>query len=166
MRLLVSLWKMFCYTAGTVVIGLAVYEFWFLAQILYWVEHNPATTRVMDARLEALRQNRRSGALDHKWVDYQGISIHLKRAIIIAEDAGSDAHRDAGGRNGQAAHFRNLSERRGMGRKRLRSRSGGTPLLRRGRGRPRTRAGGASGCDAPAPPLLRPQPRLGLSGEL
>jgi len=87
MKLLVSLWKMFCYTAGTVVIGLAVYEFWFLAQILYWVEHNPATTRVMDARLEALRQNRRSGALDHKWVDYQGISIHLKRAIIIAEDA-------------------------------------------------------------------------------
>jgi len=87
MRLLVSLWKMFCYTAGTVVIGLAVYEFWFLAQILYWVEHNPATTRVMDARLEALRQNTRSGALDHKWVDYQRISIHLKRAIIIAEDA-------------------------------------------------------------------------------
>ncbi len=87
MRLLVSLWKMFCYTAGTAVIVLAVYEFWFLAQILYWVEHNPATTRVMDARLEALRQNKRSGALDQKWVGYQRISIHLKRAIIIAEDA-------------------------------------------------------------------------------
>jgi monofunctional biosynthetic peptidoglycan transglycosylase len=87
MRLLVSLWKMFCYTAGTAVIGLAVYEFWFLAQVLYWVEHNPATTRVMDARLETLRQNRLKAALDQKWVDYQGISIHLKRAIIIAEDA-------------------------------------------------------------------------------
>jgi monofunctional biosynthetic peptidoglycan transglycosylase len=87
MRLLVSLWKMFCYTAGTAVIVLAVYEFWFLAQILYWVEHNPATTRVMDARLEALRQNKRSGPLDQKWVGYQRISIHLKRAIIIAEDA-------------------------------------------------------------------------------
>jgi monofunctional biosynthetic peptidoglycan transglycosylase len=87
MRLLVSLWKMFSYTAGTAVIVLAVYEFWFLAQILYWVEHNPATTRVMDARLEALRQNKRSGPLDQKWVDYQRISIHLKRAIIIAEDA-------------------------------------------------------------------------------
>lgn len=87
MRLLVSLWKMFCYTAGTAVIVLAVYEFWFLAQILYWVEHNPETTRVMDARLEALRQNKRSGALDHEWVDYQRISSHLKRAIIIAEDA-------------------------------------------------------------------------------
>ena len=87
MRLLLSLWKMFCYAAGTVVTGLAVYEFWFLAQILYWVEHNPATTRVMDARLEALRQNKPDAALDQKWADYERISIHLKRAIIIAEDA-------------------------------------------------------------------------------
>ena len=78
---------MFCYTAGTAVTGLAVYEFWFLAQILYWVEHNPATTRVMDARLEALRQNQPEAALDQKWADYERISIHLKRAIIIAEDA-------------------------------------------------------------------------------
>ena len=78
---------MFCYTAGTAVVSLAVYEFWFLAQILYWVEHNPTTTRVMDARLEALRQNKPKAALDHKWVDYQRISNHLKRAIIIAEDA-------------------------------------------------------------------------------
>src|ERR1700704_5189978 len=86
MRLLVSLWKMFCYTAGTAFIGLAVYEFWFLAKILYWVEHNPATTRVMDARLEALRPNQPK-VLEQKWTEYEGISIHLKRAIIIAEDA-------------------------------------------------------------------------------
>jgi monofunctional biosynthetic peptidoglycan transglycosylase len=78
---------MFCYTAGTAVTGLAVYEFWFLAQILYWVEHNPATTRVMDARLEALRENKPKAALDQKWADYERISIHLKRAVIIAEDA-------------------------------------------------------------------------------
>src|SRR6266496_2267286 len=87
MRLLVSVWKMFCYAAGTAVIVLAVYEFWFLAQILYWVEHNPATTRVMDVRLEALRQNKLKTALEQKWADYERISIHLKRAIIIAEDA-------------------------------------------------------------------------------
>ena len=87
MRLLVSLWKMFCYAAGTAVIGLAVYEFWFFAQILHWVEHNPETTRVMDARLETLRQNRPNAALEQKWADYERISIHLKRAIIIAEDA-------------------------------------------------------------------------------
>ena len=77
---------MFCYSAGTAVLGLAVYEFWFLAQILYWVEHNPATTRTMDARLEAMRPNK-SKALGQKWTDYGRISIHLKRAIIVAEDA-------------------------------------------------------------------------------
>src|SRR6266566_4840384 len=86
MRLLVSLWRMFCYTAGTAVISLAIYEFWFLAQILYWVEHNPTTTRVMDTRLEASRPNQPQ-ALEQKWTDYERISIHLKRAIIIAEDA-------------------------------------------------------------------------------
>src|SRR2546422_9357055 len=41
----------------------------------------------MDARLEALRQNKPNAALDQKWADYERISIHLKRAIIIAEDA-------------------------------------------------------------------------------
>src|SRR5438034_1036330 len=86
MRLLVSLWKMFCYTAGTAVIGLAVYEFWFFSQILYWVDHNPATTRVIDARLETSRPDKPK-ALEQKWMDYERISIHLKRAIIIAVDA-------------------------------------------------------------------------------
>jgi len=86
MRLLVSLWKMFCYTAGMAVTAFAVYEFWFLAQILYWVENNPATTRVMDARLEALQPDK-PRALEQKWTDYERISIHLKRAIIVAEDA-------------------------------------------------------------------------------
>jgi monofunctional biosynthetic peptidoglycan transglycosylase len=78
---------MFCYAAGTAVVCLAVYEFWFLAQILYWIDHNPATTRIMDVRLETLRQSRPKAVLDQKWADYGGISINLKRAIIIAEDA-------------------------------------------------------------------------------
>ena len=87
MRLLVSLWKMFCYAAGTAVVGVAIFEFWFFAQILYWVDHNPATTKVMDARLEALRQKDPKAALEQKWVPYQRISNELKRAIIVAEDA-------------------------------------------------------------------------------
>ena len=87
MRLLVSLWKMFCYVAGTAVAGVAIYEFWFLAQILYWVDHNPGTTSVMEGRLETLRQKDRNAALEHKWVPYGRISNELKRAIIVAEDA-------------------------------------------------------------------------------
>ncbi|HUL91159.1 MAG TPA: monofunctional biosynthetic peptidoglycan transglycosylase [Burkholderiales bacterium] len=87
MRFLVSLWKMFCYVAGTAVAGVAIYEFWFLAQILYWVDRNPATTSVMEARLDALRQKDPRAAVEQKWVPYQRISNELKRAIIVAEDA-------------------------------------------------------------------------------
>jgi monofunctional biosynthetic peptidoglycan transglycosylase len=78
---------MFCYAAGTAVVGVAIFEFWFFAQILYWVDHNPATTKVMDARLEALRQKDPKAVLEQKWVPYQRISNELKRAIIVAEDA-------------------------------------------------------------------------------
>ena len=87
MKLLVSLWKMFCYAAGTAVVGLAIYEFWFLAQILYWVDRNPATTSVMDARLDTLRQKDPGATLEQNWVPYRRISNELKRAIIVAEDA-------------------------------------------------------------------------------
>jgi len=87
MRLLVSLWKTFCYAAGTAVIGLAIYEFWFLAQILYWVEHNPTTTSVMEGRLETLQEKDPKAVLDQKWVPYGRISNELKRAIVVAEDA-------------------------------------------------------------------------------
>jgi monofunctional biosynthetic peptidoglycan transglycosylase len=87
MRLLVTLWKMFCYAAGTAVVGFTIYEFWFLSQILYWVDHNPATTSVMESRLESLRQKDRKAVLEHAWVPYGRISNELKRAIIVAEDA-------------------------------------------------------------------------------
>ena len=87
MRLLVLLWKLFCYPVGMAVIVLAIYEFWFFAQILYWVENNPATTQFMEARLEALNQKQPRAVLDQRWVAYERISIHLKRAVIFAEDA-------------------------------------------------------------------------------
>jgi monofunctional biosynthetic peptidoglycan transglycosylase len=87
MRLLVSLWKMFCYIAGTAVVGLAMFEFSFLAQILYWVDHNPISTAVMEARLEMLRQTDPTAVLEHQWVPYGRISNDLKKAIIVAEDA-------------------------------------------------------------------------------
>lgn len=87
MRLLVSLWKVFCFATGTAVVVFATYEFWFFAQVLYWVDHNPSTTRVMEDRLEALRQKKPNAVLEQTWANYEHISVYLKRAIIIAEDA-------------------------------------------------------------------------------
>jgi monofunctional glycosyltransferase len=87
MKLILAIWRVFCYAAGTLVIAMAIYEFWHFAQILYWVDHNPRSTRFMQARLQHLRQKQPNARLQQQWAEYGQISINLKRAIIIAEDA-------------------------------------------------------------------------------
>jgi monofunctional biosynthetic peptidoglycan transglycosylase len=69
------------------VIALVMVQFWFLVHIWYWVDHNPGTTAFMESRLTALRLKDPRAALKHHWVPYQRISLHLKRAIVAAEDA-------------------------------------------------------------------------------
>src|SRR6266542_204651 len=155
MRLLVLLWKLFSYPVGAAIACLAIYEFWFFAQILNWVEHNPATTRFMDARLEALRKKDPKAALEQEWADYEHISIHLKRAIIVAEDAKFIDHEGFDWEGIQRAMDRNL--RRGKlvsGGSTLTQQLAKNLFLSGERGEPRTRSGGAAGCDASAPTLL------------
>jgi monofunctional biosynthetic peptidoglycan transglycosylase len=41
----------------------------------------------MQARLESLRAKDPSARLSHRWVAYERISVHLKRAVVAAEDA-------------------------------------------------------------------------------
>ncbi|OGA29025.1 MAG: monofunctional biosynthetic peptidoglycan transglycosylase [Betaproteobacteria bacterium RIFCSPLOWO2_02_FULL_65_24] len=69
--------------AGTV----ALVQLWFLGHIVYWKHANPRSTSFMEARLEALQKKDRRAGLAHQWTGYSRISIHLKRAIIAAEDA-------------------------------------------------------------------------------
>jgi len=114
--------------------------------------------------------------VDHEGFDWEGIQRamgkNLRRGKIVA--GGSDHHPAAReepvsfGRAQSAAQgpeailtamleaamdkrriFEIYLKRRGMGRKRFGAEGGSTPLFRRGRSRPRTRAGGAPGCDAP-----------------
>jgi monofunctional glycosyltransferase len=80
-------WKAIAYPLSTVLAALLLYQIWFLVQVLYWKDHNPGMTRFMELRLEALRDADRNTRLQQRWVDYQRISVHLKRAIIAAEDA-------------------------------------------------------------------------------
>jgi monofunctional biosynthetic peptidoglycan transglycosylase len=69
------------------VLAVAGVQLWFLGHILYWVENNPTTTRFMALRLEVLRAKNPKVQLARQWVAYRDISLHLKRAIIVAEDA-------------------------------------------------------------------------------
>ena len=67
-----------------VVVGL---QAWFYAQILYLNAFNPASTAFMERRLETLRAADPNASLRRQWVPYDRISVHLKRAVVAAEDA-------------------------------------------------------------------------------
>jgi len=69
------------------VAGVVVIQLWFLAHLFWWIDHNPATTAYMEARLQTLREKNPQVALRQQWVPYSRISSHLKRAVIAAEDA-------------------------------------------------------------------------------
>jgi monofunctional biosynthetic peptidoglycan transglycosylase len=75
------------FVLGAAVLAVVLVQAWFLAHVLWWDRYNPATTSVMAARLEALRAKNPKAELKHRWVDYDRISTHLKRAVISAEDA-------------------------------------------------------------------------------
>ncbi len=68
--------------------SLAVLWFvWLFAWVMYWGSFNPGTTRFMEIRLAELREKTPQAQLRQQWVTYDRISVHLKRAIIAAEDA-------------------------------------------------------------------------------
>ncbi len=66
---------------------LVLWQLWLLGWVLFWGAFNPGTTRFMDIRLAELREKNPQARLQQQWVPYERISIHLKRAIIAAEDA-------------------------------------------------------------------------------
>jgi monofunctional biosynthetic peptidoglycan transglycosylase len=85
-------------------------QFWFLVHIWYWVERNPESTAFMRARLAAMREYDPGARLRHRWVPYERISVHLKRAVVAAEDAKFVAHRGFDWEAIRQAHEKNLRE--------------------------------------------------------
>jgi monofunctional biosynthetic peptidoglycan transglycosylase len=72
--------------AAAVVLVL-LYQLWIFAHVLWWADHNPASTAFMQAGLARQHEKDPDAELRHKWVPYDRISIHLKRAVVAAEDA-------------------------------------------------------------------------------
>jgi monofunctional biosynthetic peptidoglycan transglycosylase len=81
------LWKAFAYTLGAAVLLVVLVQAWFFVQVLMWNWFDPGTTSVMERRLDELRAKNPKATLRHRWVDYGQVSAHLKRAVIVAEDA-------------------------------------------------------------------------------
>ena len=81
------LWRWIARGLLLIVAVVVVYEFWIFGNVVWWVWFNPSTSAFMENRLEVLQEKNPDAELRHKWVPYNRISIHLKRALIAAEDA-------------------------------------------------------------------------------
>lgn len=70
-------------------IALLLALFWqavLLTQVIWWSRFDPGSTSFMRIRLAELRKADPKAELRHQWVPYERISIHLKRAVVAAED--------------------------------------------------------------------------------
>jgi monofunctional glycosyltransferase len=85
-------------------------QLYFFVQIWWWVDHNPASTAFMDRQLSILQEKNPKAQLKHKWVPYNRISNHLKRAIIAAEDANFTGHEGVDWEAMQKAYERNAKK--------------------------------------------------------
>ena len=76
-----------------VIVALGYYFYATLPDVSALKQRNPRTTALMDLRDEEYRQKGRRGGRQQVWVSYGGVSEHLKRAILISEDAAFFSHK-------------------------------------------------------------------------
>ena len=64
----------------------------------------------MQNRLEVIQETKPDAELKYKWVDYENISNHLKRAVIASEDAKFKDHEGFDWEGIEAAYEKNLKK--------------------------------------------------------
>jgi monofunctional glycosyltransferase len=86
------------------------YQIWAFAHICWWIKFNPSSTAFMQARLEVMQETNPDAKLKHKWVDYENISKHLKRAVVASEDSKFKHHEGFDWEGIEAAYEKNLKK--------------------------------------------------------
>ena len=71
---------------------LLVWNLWILGYVISLNWHNPDMTSFMSAQLERLQDDDPNAELRYQWVPYSNISRHMKRALLVAEDARFSEH--------------------------------------------------------------------------
>ncbi|MFO1281417.1 MAG: monofunctional biosynthetic peptidoglycan transglycosylase [Burkholderiales bacterium] len=69
------------------VVAFVLVQAWFAAWIVWYRWQPPRETAFMAQRLAELREKNPAAAIRYQWVPYARISVHLKRAVVAAEDA-------------------------------------------------------------------------------
>ena len=100
--------RLFLLIAGIVFL----YQFWLLAHVWWWIDHNPSSSAFMEARLDVMQVNNPKAELHYQWVPYEKISPHLKRAVMASEDAKFLRHEGFDWESMQTAWEKNLKKGR------------------------------------------------------
>jgi len=72
---------------AAVAFGAAAYGYLTLPDVRPLVETNPTTTAFIELRADEARSKGKSPRQLQEWITYRRISPHLKRAVLVAEDA-------------------------------------------------------------------------------
>ena len=102
------LWRVF----AALLLLVLLYQLWIFAQIVWWIKFNPTTSSFMETRLEIMQDRNPDAELRHRWVPYAKISNHLKRALVVSEDAKFVDHEGFDWEGIQKAHEKNMSKGR------------------------------------------------------
>src|SRR6185369_10280966 len=70
-----------------VVLGVFAYEYFSLPDVSTLRKRNPGSTALMELREEESRRRGARVRREQAWVPYDSVSEHLKRAILVSEDA-------------------------------------------------------------------------------
>jgi monofunctional biosynthetic peptidoglycan transglycosylase len=77
---------------AVLVVLLLIWQGWYFGWVVWWKFVNPSTTSFMTQRLDELREKDPRAEMKMRWVPYERVSNHLKRAVIAAEDARFSEH--------------------------------------------------------------------------
>jgi monofunctional biosynthetic peptidoglycan transglycosylase len=103
-------WRIFAWIGGGLLLLFFAFNLWVLAQLWWWIDHNPQASAFMEARLARLQETDPDADLHHRWVPYERISLHLKRAVVAAEDARFMEHEGFDWEGIEAAFNKNLQQ--------------------------------------------------------
>ncbi|MDO8298602.1 monofunctional biosynthetic peptidoglycan transglycosylase [Lacisediminimonas sp.] len=84
--------KLLLWLVAAAFIAVLCIQLYYFVQIAWWVNNNPSSTSFMDQQLQVMQKKNPKARLQHRWVAYERISVHLKRAVIAAEDANFSGH--------------------------------------------------------------------------
>ena len=77
----------------SLIVGFVAYEYLHLPDVSLLKKNSPRTTALMELRDHEYREKGLRPQRQHIWVSYDAISEHLKKAILISEDAAFYTHK-------------------------------------------------------------------------